>query len=429
MNMKIIKAISTLVSMVLLFLLITFSIALIDMGKETKVYKVDYKELHSVKYGMFNSDIWTMKILNIVDDKINNFEINLENRSTIEGYVSSVIDTLISETERMLKEQNKGGEGLLETLIGSTKQMITDTIIDFKALHARVPEFTTMIMNEIEKPENQAMTKRVIREKLKEFMQKEFEKSTDMSEYNALLKKYNSDDLKECSILLEDKIHHNTLLMNGEMFKILFLALLIIFLVVFQGQLMTLGLLILTSTTLTLLVSGIMLPMLEIEAKVVKLYFMVLDKPIVFENQILFFQSKSISDLLSLLLHSQEGKMVLVGILLGTFSVIFPLLKVLSITIYFYFKRIGQHPIIKFFALSSTKWSMADVMVVSIFMAYLGLDGVVGSELSKLEAQRNAVNMITSNGTHLEVGFFLFLGFVFSSFVLSIVVKKSDREN
>ena len=121
--------------------------------------------------------------------------------------------------------------------------------------------------------------------------------------------------------------------------------------------------------------------------------------------------------------------MVLVGILLGTFSVIFPFLKVLATSIYFYFNRIGQHPIIKFFALSSTKWSMADVMVVSIFMAYLGLDGVVGSELTKLEEQRDAVNMITSNGTHLEVGFFLFLGFVFSSFVLSILVKKADREN
>ena len=399
------------------------------MGKETKVYKVDYKELHSVKYGMFNSDIWTMKILNIVDDKINNFEINLENRTTIEGYVSTVIDTLISETERMLKEQNKGGEGLLETFIGSTKQMITDSLIDFKEFHARLPEFTTMIMKEIEKPEKQAMTKRVIREKLKEFMQEEFEKSTDMSAYNALLKKYNSDDLKECSTLLEDKIDHNTLLMNAEMLKILFVALLIILLVVFQGQLMTLGFLTLTLTTLTLLVSGIMLPMLEIEAKVLKLYFMVLDKPIVFENQILFFQSKSISDLLSLLLYSQEAKMVLVGILLGTFSVIFPFLKVLATSIYFYFNRIGQHPIIKFFALSSTKWSMADVMVVSIFMAYLGLDGVVGSELTKLEEQGDGVNMITSNGTHLEVGFFLFLGFVVSSFVLSILVKKADREN
>lgn len=421
------KAISTVASMALLFLLITFSIALIDMGKETKVYKVDYKELHSVKYGMFNSDIWTMKILNIVDDKINNFEINLDNRSTIEGYVSSLIDTLISETERMVKEQNKGGEGLLETFIGSTKQMITDTLIDFKELHARVPEFTTMIMKEIEKPENQAMIKRVIREKLKEFMQEEFEKSTDMSAYNALLKKYNSDNLEACTIFLEDKIHHNTALMNGEMMKILFIALVIICLVVFQGQLMTLGFFTLTLTTLTLLVNGIMLPMLEIEAKVVKLYFMVLDKPIVFENQILFFQSKSISDLLSLLLHSQEGKMVLVGILLGTFSVIFPFLKVVATTIYFYFDRIGQHAIIKFFALSSTKWSMADVMVVSIFMAYLGLDGVVGSELSKLEEQRDAINMITSNGTHLEVGFFLFLGFVMSSFVLSIMVKKSER--
>jgi hypothetical protein len=70
---------------------------------------------------------------------------------------------------------------------------------------------------------------------------------------------------------------------------------------------------------------------------------------------------------------------------------------------------------------------MADVMVVSIFMAYLGLDGVVSSELKKLETNNSPVNIITSNGTHLEVGFFLFLGFVITSFVLSSLVERSRK--
>jgi hypothetical protein len=60
-------------------------------------------------------------------------------------------------------------------------------------------------------------------------------------------------------------------------------------------------------------------------------------------------------------------------------------------------------------------------------MAYLGLDGVVNNELKSLEAQEDPVNIITTNGTHLEVGFFLFLGFVATSFVLSILVERSKK--
>ena len=173
-----------------------------------------------------------------------------------------------------------------------------------------------------------------------------------------------------------------------------------------------------------------MLPMLDIEAKISKLFFTILEKPLTFENQILFFQSKSISNLVSLLLESGEAKMILVGVLLVTFSIIFPTIKVISTYMYFYIHNVvGDNPVTRFFALKSTKWSMADVMVVSIFMAYLGLDGVVSNELKRVEERSQPINVITTNGTHLEVGFYLFLGFVVTSFVLSMLVEKTRQKN
>jgi len=39
------------------------------------------------------------------------------------------------------------------------------------------------------------------------------------------------------------------------------------------------------------------------------------------------------------------------------------------------------------------------------------------------------INIITTNGTQIGVGFFLFLGFVLSSFVLSTLVKKKYQED
>jgi len=427
--MKTIKTVLSATSIILLFILIYFSITLINTGKIAKSYKVDYAELHSVKYGMFNSNVWTVKITKIIDKKIENFNLNTNNRDEIESYVSTIIDTLILETERVVKERNKGDRGFLDSIFGSTKQMITDSIIDFKDLRRRVPEFTSAVMSEVEKPENQIRAKKVIKEKLKTFMKEKFKIHTDMSYYNNVLKKYNTTTAEECTVILDKKIDKNTQEMQKSMKVILSIVAGIILLVVLQGVLSSLGLFVLSGTTISLLISGIMLPMLDIEAKISKLYFTILDHPLIFENQILFFQSKSISDLVRLLLESNEAKMILVGILLVIFSIIFPTLKLIATTMYFYSKSIlGNNPVTHFFALHSTKWSMADVMVVSIFMAYLGLDGVVENELKKLENKNDLINIITTNGTHLEVGFYLFLAFVFTSFVLSILVERAKRD-
>jgi hypothetical protein len=424
------KKILTIINLTLLLVLIYFSVQLVQKNKKAKTYKSDYATLHSVQYGMFNSDIWTAKITHIIDKKIETFNLNTTNRDDVKGYIETVIDTLVLEAERVVKERNKGNRGFFDSILGSTKQMITDSLIDFKDLRKRVPEFTDAVMSEVEKPKNQARAKKLIREKLKSFMAEKFHKNTNMLAYTIIINKYKVSSAEECNTLLDSKMQKNTKLMNNAMKLILLLAACIVVLVLLSGVLSSLTLFILSGTTINLLVLGILLPMLDIEAKISKLTFTILDKQIVFENQILFFQSKSISDLVTLLLDSGEGRMIFVGILLVMFSIIFPTLKLIATSMYFYSRSIiGDNPITRFFALRSTKWSMADVFVVSIFMAYLGLDGVVSSELKQLEAQSDPINIITTNATHLEIGFFLFLGFVLTSFVLSLMVEHKHRKD
>ena len=413
---------------VLLIIMMYMSVKLIEKGDEAKIYKSDYAVLHSSAYGMFNSDVWTDKISKIVDQKVQDFKLDTDNREEIKGYIETIIDTLVTEAERAVKERNSGKRGFFDSLVGSTKQIITESIIDFKDLRKRIPEFTDGVMKEVEKPENQKRAKQLIREKLKRFMADKFKKNTDMSEYYNVLKKYQTSTLQECNDILNKKMQETQEQMHRYMIIILSLALAIIIVVLLQGMLTSFTLFILSGTTVTLLVSGIMMPMLDIEAKISKLTFTILDTNIIFENQILFFQSKSIADLVRLLLDSGEARMILVGVLLVMFSIIFPTLKLIATAMYFYSRNIiGDNPVTRFFALKSTKWSMADVFVVSIFMAYLGLDGVVNNELRRLEAKGDPVNIITTNGTHLEVGFFLFLGFVFTSFVLAYLVGKSKK--
>ena len=62
---------------------------------------------------------------------------------------------------------------------------------------------------------------------------------------------------------------------------------------------------------------------------------------------------------------------------------------------------------------------MADVMVVAIFMAYVGFNGIIGSQLDQLTQSAEQVEIFTSNGTQLLNGFYLFLLFCVSSLILS----------
>lgn len=424
-----VKKILLAINAILLLVLIYMAIEIIHTGDKAKIYKSDYATLHSVEYGIFNANLWRRKITNVIDNKIETFNLDTNNRQEIKGYIETIIDTLILEADRVVRDRNTGKRGFFDSIMGSTKQMITDSIIDIKDLRKRVPEFTNAVMSEVEKPENQERAKKVLRKKLKAFMHEKFKPIDNMDAYDLVLQKYNVNDPDTCNTILDTHMKETSKKMHLQMVMMLMLATLIILLTILMGSLNSISLFLLSGTTVTLLVSGIMLPMLDIEAKIAKLYFAILDKAIVFENQILFFQNKSISDLVRLLIDSDDTKMVFVGILLVMFSIIFPTLKLIATYMYYYSSNIiGNNPVTRFFAIRSTKWSMADVFVVSIFMAYLGLDGVVNNELKHLEANTTPMNIITTNGTHLEAGFFLFLGFVTTSFVLALLVESKRSQ-
>lgn len=417
-------------SMIVLSVMIYTVMHLLEAGEKAKSLKTDYAQLHSVEFGLFNSSIWTEKIANVVDQKIDDFDFTETSRAEIKTYVETILDTLIVEADRSVRERNKNQSGFFDSLLGETKQMVTDSLVNIKDLRNRVPEFTDTILNELERPDNQKILKKVMRDKLRTFTQNNLS-PTDISNYNAILKRYNTESFEACTIVLDGILAKNTQEMDRDAMIILSLATLLIILVIVQGTILrSITLFLLTATSITLLIPGLFLPMIDIEAKIAKFHFTILEKPIIFTDQILFFQTKSISDLIRLLLEYEEAKMIFVGVLLTLFSVIFPFLKLISTYLYFYSRRfIGNNAIVRFFALKSTKWSMADVMVVSIFMAYLGLDGIVGHELKALEARTVPINVITTNDTHLNVGFFLFLGFVISSFVLSMLVEHSRKKS
>lgn len=62
---------------------------------------------------------------------------------------------------------------------------------------------------------------------------------------------------------------------------------------------------------------------------------------------------------------------------------------------------------------------MADVMVVAIFMAYIGFNGIITSQLGHLNSNDQELVVITTNGTSLQPGYYLFLSFTMLALFLS----------
>ena len=122
---------------------------------------------------------------------------------------------------------------------------------------------------------------------------------------------------------------------------------------------------------------------------------------------VLSFESKGIIGSIEKLFSNGD---VVVALVILIFSVIVPVLKVLSLLFVSVFMQFDfAHKIIKFFKLIG-KWSMVDVFVVAVFLVYL--------TANKAEVSRAEV----------EVGLYFFLAYVIVSMILSLSADKMLRE-
>src|ERR1700735_3262049 len=160
-----------------------------------------------------------------------------------------------------------------------------------------------------------------------------------------------------------------------------------------------------------LLLGGVLTPMLEVEAKISRLSITFLGQPIAFGDQVLYFQSKSVLEVFRTLVTQGKPDMWIVGVLVLMFSVVFPILKILTSVFYLYQPSlVRENRVARFFVLESSKWSMADVMALAIFMAYVAFNGLIANTMSMLKG--TGVDLaIPTDSSKMLPGYYLFIGF------------------
>lgn len=388
-----------------------------------KELKSDLIEISDIKYGMFNVDEWKNQLAKIITAKLKELKLTGSDREIAKKKIETFLYKAISDYEINYKKSNNEN-----SLFGiSYKSVGADIFGIFNGLKERVPIITEEILNFLEKEENRENIKEYILLQLDRYRDSTFQK-IDYSNLENVLTKYGSNELIDCKKIINnniESINSKIKLYNG---IILFAYVIILLSVFFVKKHSNYSVLLYILTSLLLLILGVALPMIDIDARISTMEFKLMGETISFQNQVLYFKSKSIIEMSKIMLTQGKIKVILVGVLVILFSVIFPISKLFSSILLIYKRQFESNKIISFLVFKSGKWSMADVMVVAIFMSYIGFTGIISSQLTQLEKISTNLNILTTNNSELQNGFYFFLSFVILSIGISqIIMKKNEN--
>jgi hypothetical protein len=391
------------------------------LSQERAVIKKDYSQINNIQHGLLSVDAWKGNLMDIINTQINEFQFTNKQEDTLRVELNKILNSLVTKAVTMVNKKQT-------TLKGKVTKFAVNNFIEIDKVREKVPEFTNTIIAEVKKPQSKERLKYLAQDKIKEFASETHDSISSSNELIFLLVKYNAADIptfnKQVSVTidaLQEQIYLRTFAL------IACLSLLLLLWLIFRNKkflytpLFTMSVLL----ALVVLLVGLLAPMIEIDARIKELNFELIGKHLVFNDQVIFYQSKSILDVVHILVTEGKTDAIFVGILILIFSVLFPIVKLLSTKIYLLGNdKWKKNSFIKFFAFKSGKWSMADVMVVAIFMAYIGFKGILDNQMSHLNMKTKSLATIATNETSLQPGFILFIAYVIFGLILGVILKK-----
>ena len=402
---------------------------LIELSKEVNEKKYDFAEVNKITYGLFNIDIWKDKIFAVIESKAEGFEFGAKDlkgfQVQIENYLYDMHAEYIESgklVELFMQDQKKGDNKVMGLLMGLFKGGIEDQIknIDFKD---KIPGIAAQMMGEFEKkiPElKQQITKQV-----SDMLVKESTSSLN-DRRDVIYQKYGVDSQVAVNTLIEEEVIAADAKSSNLIKQILGALVLAFVLLLAMQKLLTfkLSMVWLTVVCIVCLSLGLALPMIDLDARLSDVDLTLIGESLHFDEQVMYFQSKSIIDVTQTLLQAGGLDMKLVGLLILLFSIVLPFLKMILTTVYLYVKSAQKSKLVKTVIFYLGKWSMADVFVVSIFMAYIGFYGLLSSQLSTMAGGSDTVSIETVNYSKFSPGIIFFTLYCLLSIVMSMLIHR-----
>lgn len=382
-----------------------------------KKLKADYFTVNQIKYGLLSGNNWTYQVNRIIAEKIDSFALENENEELLKAQVNALLARLFDEADRVLHKERK-------TLRDKIKYGVINSFVDINHFKAEIPRFSDAIVDELHRSKYRGQLKAMLKDKVTGIL--DAVNQDTLGEKGKILRSYGYNSIAGFNhyITRRTTVIRETQQSLGYGVIGVLLSVLALWILVFRsGRFFALTFLFSVLISFIALFIGVSLPMIEIDARITELNLRLLASHIVFYDQIIFYQAKSILDVIHILITNGRADTVFVGFLILLFSVLFPVTKLISTTIYLFIKeRSGRF--VRFMAFNSGKWSMADVIVIAIFMAYVGFQSILDDQLEDITAHTDTVNVVTTNRTNLQTGFLVFVAFSLFNLVLAEILKK-----
>lgn len=400
-----------------------FGYNLHKLSDQQEKLKEDYSNINNITLGLFSVEQWRDKIAGIVNHQVRHFTMTPKQNKELQVEVEQVILSLINKAQAIINKPQK-------SLSGKLKQFVVKTFVNTDDIKAQVPGFAKTIIARVNNPSTKKSLSTMAMGKFNQMEQSDYFDSTlnaNDSITNQIYHKYNVSAPGEFNKKITASLNRIKTTTYNYSFGMLGCIIVVLTLWwIFRKRIEVHAVLFVMSLLFAfiLLAVGLTASMIEVDARIKSLDFVLLGEHVVFNNQVLFFQSKSILDVVEVLVKQPKADSILVGILILVFSILFPVMKLSSTGIHLLSKKkLAENKFIKYFAFQSGKWSMADVIVIAILMTYIGLNGLLQSQLASLNIRSNFLTIITTNNTALQPGYIIFISFVLYGLVLSTILK------
>lgn len=416
------------VAVLLLLPAIWFSFQTIQGLNARRLLRADLAEITHARYGLLSADKWRDIIGPMLDAQIDKIDLKSQSKSLrpmVERSLNALLDNIKTQmTAPAPKPAGQPPSKPAAKPAAGVNPMLVNMIV--ASLRPHVPEYTSVVMAELTKPQTQKSFRDSMRSVLANAVRDSFS-HTDMTTYNAILRRYGCSSSETCQQVIDKQIQQADTHLNRCYLAVIISAALAFILLMFEKPALSrASVAVLMLFCLAMLAGGVLSPMLEVEVRVTKLDATLLGTSIEFQDQSLYYRSKTVLEVSQTLIQMHRPEMTLVAVLVILFSVVFPALKMLALGACLLRPALLRTSrLVKLLAFELSKWSMADVMALAIFMSFVAFNGVIGSSWDGVRDVPNIhAVLIPTNASRILPGYYLFVGFCVSSILLSKKLEK-----
>src|SRR3569833_1752177 len=389
-----------------------------DLGARRDL-RTNLAEISHARYGLFDAGQWVAQILPIINLLFVVFDLTSGNQASLRPMAERALYRLLDQVKEQMAPKLGSGGGFAAQAMGAMVKSMID------GLRPKVPEFANTVLKELGSKDNKEAIKKYIAGMIADGAKNTFS-PVDRTEYSRILTQYGCADGAACHGVIGAHIEDANRRISREYMAALGSAAIALILLLWQRKrLSRVGVALAILICLTLLAGGVLSPMLEVDARISRIDMTFFGQPLTFGDQVLYYQSKTVLEVYHTLIDIGQPEMYLVAVLLLTFSVIITAQKKVTLDACLIWPDwLTRSRIAHFFALESSKWSMADVMAIAIFMSFVAFNGVISGALGGLKRPGSQI-VIPTDSSQVLAGFYLFIGFVLSSLFLS---RKLERD-